>query len=170
MPSSSLFSVDFFPLVCLLLGKYSSCLRGQCYKYFMVVTYKGSQISCSLNCSKTVFSYWGLYIKNQQAVIYGFRNKLQCLYLNTRLGKKGLPGQTLQLITKTVNYGRKKFYDTSPRLLGLYTKNLQAVINRSKLECLSLSAQYYYTVVGAYPNGSPYRAPLLRQAPKCAYK
>jgi hypothetical protein len=26
------------------------------------------------------------------AVIYGFRNKLECLSLNTRLGWKGLPG------------------------------------------------------------------------------
>ncbi len=26
------------------------------------------------------------------AVIYGFRNKLPCLTLNTRLGWKGLPG------------------------------------------------------------------------------
>jgi hypothetical protein len=26
------------------------------------------------------------------AVIYSFRNKLECLSLNTRLGRKGLPG------------------------------------------------------------------------------
>ncbi len=26
------------------------------------------------------------------AIIYGFRNKLECLSLNTRLGWKGLPG------------------------------------------------------------------------------
>jgi len=31
-------------------------------------------------------------IKLITAVIYGFRNKLQCLALNTRLGWRGLPG------------------------------------------------------------------------------
>jgi hypothetical protein len=31
-------------------------------------------------------------IKLITAVIYGFRNKLECLSLNTRLGLKGLPG------------------------------------------------------------------------------
>jgi hypothetical protein len=34
-------------------------------------------------------------IKLITAVIYGFRNKLECLSLNTRLCWKGLPGQTL---------------------------------------------------------------------------
>ncbi len=49
------------------------------------------------------------------AVIYGFRNKLECLSLNTRLGWKGLPGTKLQLITETANYGRNEFYDTGPK-------------------------------------------------------
>jgi len=31
-------------------------------------------------------------IKLITAVIYSFRNKLECLSLNTRLGRKGLPG------------------------------------------------------------------------------
>jgi hypothetical protein len=35
------------------------------------------------------------------AVIYGFRNKLECLSLNTRLGWKGLP------VTKTLAYYEK---------------------------------------------------------------
>jgi hypothetical protein len=42
-------------------------------------------------------------IKLITAVIYGFRNKQECLTLNTRLGWKGLPG------TKTlVYYGNHK--------------------------------------------------------------
>ncbi len=36
------------------------------------------------------------------AVIYGFRNKLECLSLNTRLGWKGLPG------TNTLPYNRNR--------------------------------------------------------------
>ncbi len=36
------------------------------------------------------------------AVIYGFRNKLECLSLNTRLGWKGLPG------TNTLAYYRNR--------------------------------------------------------------
>jgi hypothetical protein len=41
-------------------------------------------------------------------VICGFRDKLECLSLNTRLGWKGLPG------TNTVAYygNRNKIYDT----------------------------------------------------------
>jgi hypothetical protein len=34
--------------------------------------------------------------KHITAVIYGFRNKLEHLSLNTRLGWKGLPGTNLQ--------------------------------------------------------------------------
>jgi hypothetical protein len=34
-------------------------------------------------------------IKLIRAVIYGFRNKLECLSLNTRLGWKGFPGTSL---------------------------------------------------------------------------
>ncbi len=49
-------------------------------------------------------------IKHISAVINGFRNKLEHLYLNTRLGWKGLPGTN----TLAVNYGRNKFYDTGP--------------------------------------------------------
>jgi hypothetical protein len=37
-------------------------------------------------------------IKLIMAVIYGFRDKLDCLYLNTRLSLKGLPG------TNTIAY------------------------------------------------------------------
>jgi hypothetical protein len=63
--------------------------------------------------------HWLVYpgaciIKLINAVIYGFCYKLECFSLNTRLGWKG-QGQTLYLITETVNYGRNKFYDTSPR-------------------------------------------------------
>jgi hypothetical protein len=48
-------------------------------------------------------------IKLITAVIYGFRNKLECLSFNTRLAWKGLPG------TNTLAYyGRNKFYDTGP--------------------------------------------------------
>jgi hypothetical protein len=39
-------------------------------------------------------------IKLITAVIYGFRNKLECLSLNTRLGWRGLPG------TNTLAYYR----------------------------------------------------------------
>jgi hypothetical protein len=41
-------------------------------------------------------------IKLITAVIYGFRNKLECLSLNTRLGWKGLPG------TNTLAYYRNR--------------------------------------------------------------
>jgi hypothetical protein len=65
----------------------------------------------------TVFSkkkHWGTFIiKLIMAVIYGFRCKLDCLSLNTRLGWKACQGQTLKLITETVNYGHNKFYDTA---------------------------------------------------------
>ncbi len=44
-------------------------------------------------------------IKLIMAVICNFRNKLECLNLNTRLGRK---------ITETVKYGRNKFDDTGP--------------------------------------------------------
>jgi len=37
------------------------------------------------------------------AVIYGFRNKLECLSLNARLGWKGLPG-----INTLAYYGKRK--------------------------------------------------------------
>jgi hypothetical protein len=42
-------------------------------------------------------------IKLITAVIYGFRNKLECLSLNIRLGWKGLPGAN----TKAY-YGNRK--------------------------------------------------------------
>ncbi len=35
--------------------------------------------------------FWGLYHKTYY-IIYGFRNKLECLSLNTRLGWKGSLG------------------------------------------------------------------------------
>jgi hypothetical protein len=41
-------------------------------------------------------------IKLITAVIYGFRNKLECLSLNPRLGWKGLPG------TNTLAYYRNR--------------------------------------------------------------
>ncbi len=41
-------------------------------------------------------------IKLITAVIYGFRNKLECLSLNTRLGRNGLPG------TNTLAYYRNR--------------------------------------------------------------
>ncbi len=47
-------------------------------------------------------------------VIYSFCNKLECFSLNTNKAGKACEGQTLQLITETVNYGRNKFYDTGP--------------------------------------------------------
>ena len=48
------------------------------------------------------------------AAIYGFRNKLECLSLNTRLSWKGLPGKNTRVYygTGTINYRRNKFYDT----------------------------------------------------------
>ena len=55
-------------------------------------------------------------IKLITAVIYGFRNKLECLTLKPRLAGKACQGQTLYLIMDTVNYGRNKFYDTGPRV------------------------------------------------------
>ncbi len=53
-------------------------------------------------------------IKLITAVIYGFRNKLECLSLNTDQAGKACQGQTLQLITETEYYGHYKFYDTGP--------------------------------------------------------
>ena len=54
-------------------------------------------------------------IKLITAVIYGFRNKLECL----SLGKPFQPSLVFRdkhlLITETVNYVRNKFYDTGPR-------------------------------------------------------
>ncbi len=42
-------------------------------------------------------------IKLITAVVYGFRNKLECLPLTTRLGWKGLPGTNAK-----ANYGNRK--------------------------------------------------------------
>ncbi len=39
-------------------------------------------------------------IKLITAVIYGFRNKLECLSLNTRLGWKGLPDEHSSFLQK----------------------------------------------------------------------
>ncbi len=51
-----------------------------------------------------IFNAWACIIKLITAVIYGFRNKLECLSLNTRLGCKGLPR------TNTLAcYGNRKF-------------------------------------------------------------
>jgi hypothetical protein len=44
----------------------------------------------------------GLYHKLITSIIYGFRNKLECLSLNTRQGWKGLPG------TSTLAYYRNR--------------------------------------------------------------
>jgi len=52
-------------------------------------------------------------IKLITAVIYGFRNNLECSSLNT-LSWKSLRGTNTLAITETVNYGRHKFYDTGP--------------------------------------------------------
>ncbi len=43
---------------------------------------------------------WGLYHRLIKAVIYGFRNKLECLSLNIRLGWKGLQGTNTSLLRK----------------------------------------------------------------------
>ncbi len=53
-------------------------------------------------------------IKLITAVIYGFNNMLECLSVNTNKAEKACQGQTLKLITETVNYGRNKFYETGP--------------------------------------------------------
>jgi hypothetical protein len=46
------------------------------------------------------------------AVIYGFRNKLECLSLNTRLGWKGLPGTNTPAYYGNRKLRPKKFYHT----------------------------------------------------------
>ncbi len=56
----------------------------------------------------------GLIIKLITVVIYGYHNRLECLSLSTIL--KACQGQTLQLITESVNYGCNMFYDTGPRV------------------------------------------------------
>ncbi len=49
-----------------------------------------------------VYSIGGPYHKLIAAVIYGFRDKLDCLSQNTRLGWKGLPGtNTLTKFNRT---------------------------------------------------------------------
>jgi hypothetical protein len=56
-------------------------------------------------------------IKLITAVIYDFRNKLECLPLNTRLGWKGFPGtNTLAYYGnhELQPYSRNKFFDTCP--------------------------------------------------------
>jgi hypothetical protein len=46
-----------------------------------------------VNTAPTLSTSSGAYIiKLITAVIYGFRSKLECLSLNSRLGWKGLPG------------------------------------------------------------------------------
>ncbi len=40
----------------------------------------------------SVINFCAFFVKLITAVIYFFRNKLKCLSLNTRLGRKGLPG------------------------------------------------------------------------------
>ncbi len=42
-------------------------------------------------------------IKLITAVIYGFRNKLECLFMASLLTQFSVQGQTLQLITETVD-------------------------------------------------------------------
>jgi hypothetical protein len=60
-------------------------------------------------------------IKLNTAVVYGFRNKLECFVP----GKPFQPSLVFRdkhlFITKTVNYGRNKSYDTGPRP---YSQNL----------------------------------------------
>ena len=51
-------------------------------------------------------------VKLIAAIIYGFHNKLVCLSLASLSSLVVVQGQTLQLITETVNYGRNKVYDT----------------------------------------------------------
>ncbi len=51
---------------------------------------------------------------------------LDCLFLNTRLGRKGLPGTNTLAFMETVNYDRNKFYDTGPS--GQYYKVFTAAI------------------------------------------
>jgi hypothetical protein len=57
--------------------------------------------------------HWGLYPKLITAVIYGFRSKLECLSLNTRLGRKGLPGTNTQAYYGNSKLRHNKFYDTA---------------------------------------------------------
>jgi hypothetical protein len=59
----------------------------------------------------------GLYHKTYEVVIYGFRNKLECLFLNARLGLTRLPGTNTLACYGNCNYGRNKFYEIDPRSL-----------------------------------------------------
>jgi hypothetical protein len=64
----------------------------------------------------------GAYIiKLITALNYSFRNRLECLSLNTRLGWKHSPGTNTPAITETVNYGHNRFYDTGPWNLSYKT-------------------------------------------------
>ncbi len=53
-------------------------------------------------------------VKLIMTIIYGFRKKLECLYLNTRLGWKGLPGTNTLAYYGNRKSTPKKFYDTGP--------------------------------------------------------
>ncbi len=94
---------------------------------------------------------WCLYHKTYYGRIYRFRNKLECLYLNTRLGWKGLPG------TNTLAYygNRKlrlyKFYDTGPgrlvcsqwRLSGVYSRQAKLIKKTDEWLILSVFNECY---------------------------
>ncbi len=75
----------------------------------------------------------GLIIKLITVVIYGFHNRLECLSLSTIL--KACQGQTLQLITESVNYGCNKFYDTGPT--GFFLKGSKLSLKASMI-CIRL--------------------------------
>ncbi len=93
-----------------------------------------------LSCHRFLISSGTCIKKLITAVIYGFRNKLKCFMVNTSLGWEVCQGQTLQLITETVDYGRNKFYDTGPWCLKNeqhlnMDKNFDHQMSLSKSKC-----------------------------------
>ncbi len=81
------------------------------------------------------------------AVIYGFRNKLECLSLDQ--AGKACQGQTLQLIMETVNYGRNKFYDTGP-----WTDSLSQYI------CTKVCSKNNKSFIKSFPD-NPFKGRLV---------
>ncbi len=56
----------------------------------------------------------GCILKLIMAVIYGVRNKLECLSLNSRLGCKGFPGTNTLAYYGNRKLRPNKFYDIGP--------------------------------------------------------
>jgi len=77
-------------------------------KWKFLKLFEGSSKSTQIH-----FSQGACIIKLIMAVIYSFRNKLECFSLNIKLGWERLArDKHSSLLRKYVNYGHNKFYDT----------------------------------------------------------